>query len=359
MGQELIVPDSFKNSVPAKAFVNAGLNAQEDNLAAGIGQSYGVIGYKGKVWSLRYRGERHNILTKEGHPAPYIDVVILGQAQQKSKSYYKAFDAAQSEGERPICSSIDGLVPDPDVAAKQSETCALCPRNAWKLQQNGKKGKECQDYKRLAVVVMPYQTAPLFMGKPLVEPIFLRVPPASLNSLAIMGETMAGQGFHFATYVTRITFDPNEAHPKMSFRPLQGLTDQEAPVILELMKDPTVGRITTGDVVIAKDGLKPVDESPSTPAPTQTAPLPSGNTASAQPATPTTNGANTVTAPTASTTASSETIGFGGVTSLAAAREQTSQSSEQAPVQQTTADTGEPEASDEDLDARIAGLIKG
>ena len=384
MGQELVIPQVFKNFKPPAAM--AGLNPQDDSLAAGIGQGYGVIGYKGKVWSLRYRGERHNFIRPDdGTPSNHIDVVILGQAQQKSKSFYEKYDP-NAEAVRPICSSIDGLLPDADVTLKQSETCALCPRNVWKTDPTtGRKGRECTDYKRLAVVVMPYQTAPLLGGQPLIEPLFLRVPPASLTALAVMGENMANQGFHFSTYVTRISFDVNESSPKMVFTPLQGITEQEAPVIMELRGDPTVGRITGGEVVLAttktiSPPAQPVQHSPapqqlaashSTPvqptaAVAQQAPLSMG-LGSAQPVIhvtedkPSPPQATTFTNPTPASTAAT---GFGGVTSLAAARAQNGHASEPAPVQQTTtstqvvSDTGEPEASDVDLDARIAGLIK-
>ncbi|MFZ1008547.1 MAG: hypothetical protein WAN65_17025, partial [Candidatus Sulfotelmatobacter sp.] len=385
MGQELVIPQAFKNFKPPAAM--AALNPQDDNLAAGIGQSYGVIGYKGKVWSLRHRGERHNIIRPDdGTPSNHIDVVILGQAQQKSKSYYEKYDP-NADGVRPICASLDGLVPDADVVQKQSETCALCPRNVWKTDPTtGRKGRECTDYKRLAVVMMPYQTKPI-LGAPLIEPLFLRVPPASLTSLAVMGDNMAGQGFHFSTYVTRISFDPNEASPKMVFTPLQGITEQEAPVIMELRGDPTVGRITGGEIVLGSPKAittsataasqptaqtvqpsptpQPQTVSPSTPvqptaAVVQQAPLSTG-LGSAQPVIhvtedkPSPQPATTSTSPIPASTADT---GFGGVTSLAAARAASSQSSELTLAQQSTADTGEPEASDVDLDARIAGLIK-
>lgn len=363
MGQELIIPDSFKGKAPAKAFAAAGINPNDDRLSAGIGQSYGIVGYKGKVWSLRYRGGKHNILRPDdGTPSNFLDVVILAAAPVKSKSYYQAYDINASEGSRPTCSSIDGLLPDADVVAKQAETCALCPRNEWRTQANGKKGKECQDYKRLAVIIMPYQTAPLFDNKPLIEPVFLRVPPASLNSLSIMGDTMADQGFHHSMYITRITFDPNEAHPKMVFRPLQGLSDQEAPVIIELLRDPSVKRITTGDVVLG--GPSPSTPEPSTP----TAPSSLTVSNAAQPATNTGQTATltgTATIKPASTVIEPDTTGFGGATSLAAAREASLQNSGPQPGQQSTTisqtveDTGEPEASDVDLDAKIAGLING
>jgi hypothetical protein len=363
MAQELVVPQAF--SAPAKAF--ASLPAV--NLADGIGQSYGIVGYRGKVWSLRYRGERKNIVRPDdGTPSNYLDVIILGQAEGKSKSYFKKFDP-NSEGDGPLCSSIDGVVPDPDVPAKQSETCALCPRNVWKTDpQTGRKGRECTDYKRLAVLILPTQTKPI-LGQSLMEPVFLRVPPASLNSLAILSETMTGKGFpHPAAYITRISFDANEAHPKMIFTPLQPLTDQEGPIILELVNDPTVKRITSGDVVLP---LLPVDQqtgitaSASTAAPSQ-GPLQSekadtGFTAleSAQPVStiivdpPSSQSPPVSSSITAMSKAKDDRIdtGFGGAST--ALTPQTP-----LPAKISEADTGPAEASDADLDARIAGLIK-
>jgi hypothetical protein len=260
MGQELTIPAGFKG--PAQAFAAAGLNAQTDNLASGIGQSYGVINYKGKVWSLRYRGERKTFIrADDGTPANYLDVIILGQAPSKSKSFYAKYDPNSGDsGERPICSSIDSVLPDDDVATEQSPTCALCPRNVWKTDATtGRRGRECQDYKRLAVLVLPTQTK-LILGSALMEPVFLRVPAASLNSLAILGETMSKQGYHYASYITRITFDPQKSWPEMQFRPVQELTNAEAPVILELMGNMLVERITVGDGSRREGGLQVVNQ---------------------------------------------------------------------------------------------------
>jgi hypothetical protein len=252
MGQELVVPSTFKG--PAKAFQQ--LAGKGDSLAVGIGQSYGVLGYKGKVWSLRYRGERKTFVRPDdGTPANYLDVVILGQAKNKSKSFFAKYDPNSGDGgDRPLCSSIDGVLPDDDVTQQQAESCALCPRNVWKTDAaTGRRGRECTDYKRLAVLVLPPQTRAI-LGQPLIEAVFLRVPPASLNSLAIMGDTMEKQGYHFSSYVTRITFDPQKSWPEMQFKPVQELTDAEAPVIFELMGNDLVKRITEGDISRRNNG---------------------------------------------------------------------------------------------------------
>lgn len=360
MGQELVVPD-WANQGPAKEF--AVLNPADDNLSDGIGQSYPVVAYKGKQWSLRHRGERKNFVRPDdGTPASYLDVIILGQAKQKSKSYYKKFDPNQAEGERPICSSINGVVPDPDVAAKQSDTCALCERNVWRTDANGKKGRDCQDYKRLAVLVLPAQTKPLF-GQPVVEPAFLRVPPASLQSLAIMGETMASKGYHYASYITRITFDPNEAHPKMQFRPLQGLTPQEAPTVLQMRQDMQVDRIINGGFVetmrtvpqqaVATGLIEAVASAPSiaaangqgsrSPVTIEATPLTvSSAIVSAQPATPA--------GPAQDTGISTGLADLAGPTP-------TSLGSATPVAQPQISDTGAPEATDADLDKAIEGML--
>lgn len=228
--------------------------AQDDNLADGIGQGYGVIGYKGKAWTLRYRGKIYQFVRPDdGTPASYIDGIILGSPANKSNSYYETYVPGQSDGEAPICASMNGEVPDVGVKQKQHATCALCPRHEWKTDpKTGRKSRECTEYKRLAFLLMPKTSAAL-LGSPLLEPVFLRVPPDSLQAVGQMGDNMAKQGYHYSSYVTRISFDQQKAHPSMIFTPVQGLSNAEAPVVLGLRQDPLVERIMHGDkAVISK-----------------------------------------------------------------------------------------------------------
>jgi hypothetical protein len=342
MGQEIQLPDWAKKG-QAQAF--AGLNPHDDSLAAGIGQSYGIIGYKGKQWTLRIRGERHAILRPDdGTPSAFLDVIILGQAKTKSKSYYpKGFTEGSSE--RPLCASIDSVVPDSDVTQKQNDNCATCPRNEWKVDATtGRKGRECTDYKRLAVLILPTQTKAI-LGETFREPVFLRVPPDSLNSLAIMGDGMSGQGHHYSSYITRITFDPDKAHPSMVFRPLQPLSEKEAPVILDLRQDAQVGRIT-GDKASAI-GLKAVEQA-LTPATGLT--VSTGVTGQASPGV-----AGNQPLPQKDQTGTTLVdTGFGGATPATPQGDAPAGTSGAT----TIADAGEPEESDAALDARIASMVR-
>lgn len=241
---DLMNVDAFNNVVPNAAF--AGLNPSDESLADGIGSSYGVVGYKGKVWTLRLRGETYTFTrSDDGSAAPFLDVIILRSASYKSKSYYPAgtFNDDTSAGARPVCAALDGVTPDSDVQEKQAAACAICPRNEWKINAEGRKGRECSDYKRLAVLILPSATKAL-LGAPLMEPVFLRIPAASLNDLAILGEAMQKKGFHYSTYVTRIGFHLDKPHPQMTFKALQALTEKEAPIVIPMREDPQSYRIT-------------------------------------------------------------------------------------------------------------------
>jgi hypothetical protein len=199
---------------------------------------------------------------------------------------------------------------------------------------------------------------------------------------------MGNQGWHYSSYIMRISFDPNEAHPKMIFKPLQGLTDKEAPVVLPLREDMQAKRITGEDQAArithvaqeAKPDPLPVGGAatglaPSTPAataqpgsavhqdtPSTTQGSSSKEAVSAPPATaatstPTTQPASDV----QSVTSSAVDTGFGLVTSPPAQPAQQTSSPTSAPQEATAtvvADQGEPTDSDADLDAKIAAMMK-
>jgi len=237
---------AFKGIKPAQAFQV--LDPNQESLADGIGSSYGIIGYKGKVWSLRLRGETYYFNRPEADgsmsPSPFLDVIILRSPAYKSKSFYPANTFQDGAlGVRPTCAALNGVTPDADILTPQSNACATCPRNIFKMTPDGHKSRDCRDYKRLAVLILPSQSKQL-LGAPLMEPVFLRVPAASLNDLAMLGEGMQAQGFHFSAFITRIGFNPQKPHPQMTFRAMTALTDKEGPIVLPLREDPVSLRIT-------------------------------------------------------------------------------------------------------------------
>jgi hypothetical protein len=387
MAQELMNVAGFKKG-PAAKFVAAGPSGE--SLADGIGGGYPIIKYKGKVWSLVSRGETHIFTGDNGYASPFLDVIILRQAQNKSKTYYENYEEGNKDV--PICSSMDGIVPDANVTHKQSDTCAMCPRNVFKTSEDGVKRKECSDAKRLAVLPMPLQTKKL-LGESLVEPMLLRVPAASLQGLAQMGDIALRQGYEYYAYITRIEFDPEKSYPKMIFKAAQELTDDEADIVLKLRDDPQSFRIVNGDT----GGQRQL----AAPAPVQQVAPPPGDTglvaavqkpaedpaaaelaaklaadrqarldkvraeaaaleAESAAARRSVNGAAPPTLelkanpPTPAPTAPAETgLGLSPATTPAPAQSPIPS----APVQAAVVDTGEPDIADDALDAAIANLL--
>jgi hypothetical protein len=214
----------------------------ENDLGAGVSGGYGLIGYKGKVWSTRYKGTEVALMREDGDGARgSIEVVILKASQAISKVYYiKGFE----EGTKapPDCFSANGLTPDPTSTHKQASVCASCPRNAFgsAVKQDGTpgKGKACSDSKRLAVVPLPDINNEMLGG-----PMLLRVPAASLQDVATYGTGVQKLGFPYYGVGTRIAFDPKDAYPKFVLSPIRPLTDDEADMVLALRNDPRVDRV--------------------------------------------------------------------------------------------------------------------
>lgn len=374
MSNDLMNISAFKGVAPAAAF-KAALDANAESLADGIGQSYGIVGYKGKVWSLRLRGENYMFVRPDdGSPAAFLDVIILRSPGYKSKSYYPAGTFQDGQiGTRPTCAALNGETPDADILTPQSNACAVCPRNVFKLNAEGRKTRECSDYKRLSVLILPSMTKAL-LGAPLMEPVFLRVPAASLNDLAMLGEGMQAQGFHYSSYITRIGFNPEKPHPQMTFRALQALTDREAPLVLPMREDPTAIRIT-GENETGKTRPTPqtIQHQPNAQANADAAAAAhlaeverqkvAANALAAQEA------ARQAAAKKAQEAAAASHVdtGFGdvGTTVTAAVNQPMVSAAAQmvtgfdgaAPTPTTVADTGAPEDADANLDAMVAALL--
>jgi hypothetical protein len=379
----LVDVSAFRGIKPAQAFQTLDPNAE--SLADGIGQSYGIVGYKGKVWTLRLRGNTYQFnRPDDGSPAAFLDVIILRSPTYKSKSYYPAGSFVDGQvGTRPICAALDGANPDIDIAQPQANACAICPRNAFKVNAEGHKTRECSDYKRLAVLILPSQTKPL-LGAALMEPVFLRIPAASLNDLAQLGEQMQAMGFHYSSFVTRIGFNPEKPHPQMTFRALQALTDREGPLVLPLREDAQSLRITGENEVgkprpaqqhavnNAQAQAQPTTVATSAVNQTQTASnvtqmrpqnQPQQPVQQAQTAQPVDTGFGDPATVTATVNQSQPDTGvldtgfgdIGGSPTTVVVQPQTVQS--QQSTMNTVEDTGPADESDDDIDARVAALM--
>ena len=229
-----LVPAGFGSLAP----VFAGAKKNND-LSGGISAGFAVISYRGGKWRIKHRGEEHLLMRPDGDPMTSIELVLIKASSNLAKMYYKD---GYKEGsvEPPDCSSNNGVSPMPGSKNKQSNACATCPQNAWgsRITVAGKQGKACSDSRRVAVVPLNSLHNEQFGG-----PMLLRIPAASLTSLADYGNRMDSLGFPYEAIGTRISFDPAATYPKMVFKEIRALTADEAELIAGLQSDARVVRI--------------------------------------------------------------------------------------------------------------------
>lgn len=174
-----LIPQNF--GAVASRFQNVQV---EDDLSSGIQSSFGIIGYKGKVWSIRYRGDETQLMREDGDgPKSSIEVVILKASKHVSKIWYE-HGYVEGSSAAPDCFSNNGVTPEPTAAKPQCSTCAMCPHNQWgsRITPAGKAGKACADSKRVAVTPAGDIANDVYGG-----PMLLRIPAASLQDLAMYG----------------------------------------------------------------------------------------------------------------------------------------------------------------------------
>lgn len=238
-------------SVPAHL---ASLFPVANDLSANVGGGgFPVLSLKGKVWTVvRGKDDRTVITNDEGDPRSSIEVVIVKANPHISKIYY---DKGYTDGSdaKPTCFSNDGIAPAADVESPQAKKCAICPHNQWgsKISENGSKLKSCSDSRRIAV-------AP---AGDLKDPMLLRIPAASLKPLGEYGEMFARKGVPYQAAVTRVSFDPTQASPKLLFKFERFLDADDAVTVREVMESQTVASII-GEGSAATDS-----DAPEAPAP--------------------------------------------------------------------------------------------
>ncbi len=274
------------------AFRGAAGKLNED-MSSGISAGFAIVSFRGKAWRVKHRGEEKVLLNEDGVTPRYsIDVVIMKASPNISKVWYE-FGYVEGSTAPPDCWSVDGRAPDPASPKRQNPTCAGCRWNAWGSSRStagSGKGKDCADSKRLAIVPLQDIDNEMHGG-----PMMLRVPPASLGDVLTYANGLEQMGFPYYAVGTSISFDVNAEYPKLMFKPLRALTDEEAEKIAALRDGPMVDRIISAAVeAVHTDGVDTTHVEPAappvaaTPAPTfaHARPAPQTVTVAPPPATP-------------------------------------------------------------------------
>lgn len=212
--------------------------ATNSDLTAHAGQGYPILSIKGKRWAVVRDGQRETIRSPKDPEAAasYIEVVLVKSSPKTSKVFYaKGYDPNAGENVKPDCFSNNGETPDPLVENPVCRTCATCPNNQWgsKITESGKKGKQCADSVRVAVAAVGT----------VEDPMLLRVPAASIRALGDFGDMMSKRGVDYRAVVTRLSFDEDEATPKLVLKPVNFVDEATYNRVVKVSESELVSRM--------------------------------------------------------------------------------------------------------------------
>jgi len=210
-----------------------------DDLTGGVGGGFASLSKRGSKFHLKYKGDEIPLNDTNGYPMPFFDVVFVRANKHITKNYYPN-GYKEGSNEAPTCFSLDGVKPAPQVENPIHDNCAMCPMNAFgsRITENGKKAKACSDNRKIAFVPEWDMKNESFGGA-----MLLRISASELSDLATYANAMKARGFPYYAVVTRLEFDTTVSHPKLKFKPLRPLTNDEALTIIEHQHSDQVQKI--------------------------------------------------------------------------------------------------------------------
>ena len=253
------------SNVPAFART-ASASALTKSLAGGAGGGK-RISIKGGVFRLLVDGQQIAAIDER-----FLDVVVVAAAPKIGRTFYlKQYDPDSPAG--PDCWSADGERPDPTAQNPQADRCATCPQNVKGSGQGD--SRACRFSQRLAVVLANDIEGDVMQ---------LQVPAASLFGkpegenmpLQAYARLLATQNVGVETVVTRLKFDTKAEAPKLFFKPMRWLNEEEYAIVQEQGQSADAKAAITMTVAQTDkvDGLKLEGAPPRGAAPRAPAPAP-------------------------------------------------------------------------------------
>lgn len=205
------------SAVPA--FAKKGeLSALAKSLAGGAGGGGKRVSIKGGVFRLMVDGKEVAAIEER-----YLDVVIVNAAPKIGRTFYmKAYDGDAPSA--PDCWSADGEKPDASAANPQANSCAACPQNVKGSGQG--ESRACRYSQRLAVVLANDVEGDVLQLQLPATSIFGKEEGEN-RPLQAYARFLAAQGVSPETLVTRMKFDTKSEAPKLHFKPMRWLSEDE------------------------------------------------------------------------------------------------------------------------------------
>ena len=165
---------------------------------------------------------------------PSTDLVVVNAAPVSRSYFENAYDPNRSSA--PTCWSSDTQRPSVDVPQKdkQAPRCMDCPQNI--RGSGGNQGRACRFAQRLAVVFVDQ-----------LDKVYqLQLPATSIYGRGNNGHMpmqdyvkfLSGRGSVATRIVTRVYFDERSSIPKLYFKPIRALDEDEITKVSDLKNHP-------------------------------------------------------------------------------------------------------------------------
>jgi hypothetical protein len=185
-----------------------------------MGSAGGIprISIKGSVFRKIVDGEE--VMKNEDRA---MNVVIVKSASTEYRTFY-AGTFKEGENKGPDCWSSDGVSPDANVASPQSPQCATCSQNIKGSGQGD--SRACRYSRWLAVALENDLEGDILQLALPAQSIFGKGEKGRLP-LRAYSTFMGGHGLPITAVVTEMRFDTDSATPKLTFKPVRTLTEEE------------------------------------------------------------------------------------------------------------------------------------
>lgn len=199
------------------------MDATTKALAGGGGASGHRISIKGSVFRMMVDGKQ--VAENEDRA---MNIVVIAAAPNVNRQYYEG-KYEEGVAASPTCWSADGKTPDASSAHIQSKTCDTCPQNISGSGQG--ESRACRYQQRLAVVLEGDIGGPVYQ---LALPATSLFGKGEVNStklpLQAYARYLAQNGVPITEVVTEMRFDTKAAIPKLTFKAIRMLEDDEAEI---------------------------------------------------------------------------------------------------------------------------------
>jgi hypothetical protein len=205
-------------AIARPSFATKGVLSATALALAGGGSSSKRVSIRGGVFRLIHAGKEITSIEDR-----FLDVVIVAAAPTVSRTFYEGtYD--ETIATPPSCWSADGTTPDATVKNKPASTCAQCPNNV-KGSGTGD-SRACRYSQRLALVLANDVDGDVLQLTLPATSIFGKAEGDN-RPLQEYARFMSAQGNDVSMLVTRMRFDTTAAVPKLFFKPMRWLTEDE------------------------------------------------------------------------------------------------------------------------------------